>query len=76
MCLIMPKFLLALMIFSLRCFSKDRPVSSIRPKCFCSFNFATIDRAVMGEVCYTIRGELIRLSVSYAFLDAESDFRW
>ena len=29
------------MIFSVRCFSKDKPESSMRPKCFCSFTFAT-----------------------------------
>ena len=29
------------MNFSLRCFSKDRPESSMRPKCFSSFIFAT-----------------------------------
>ena len=29
------------MIFSLRCFPKDTPESGKRPKCFCSFTFAT-----------------------------------
>ena len=29
------------MIFSLRCFPKDKPESGKRPKCFCSFTFAT-----------------------------------
>ena len=27
--------------FSFRCFSNDKPESSMRPKCFCSFIFAT-----------------------------------
>ena len=36
-CLIIPRFFLALMIFSLRCFLKDKLESSKRPKCLCSF---------------------------------------
>ena len=38
---IIPRFFLAFMIFSFRCFSKDKFESSMRPKCFCSFTFAT-----------------------------------
>ena len=40
-CLIIPRFFLAFMIFSLRCFFKDKLESSMRPKCFCSFILAT-----------------------------------
>ena len=40
-CLIIPRFFLALMIFSVRCFLKDKLESSMRPKCFCSFILAT-----------------------------------
>ena len=40
-CLIIPRILLAIIIFSLRCFLKDKIESSVRPKCFCSFIFAT-----------------------------------
>ena len=40
-CLIIPIFFSALMIFSLRCFLKDKLESSMRPKCFWSFLFAT-----------------------------------
>ena len=29
------------MIFPFRCISNDQPESSMRPKCFCSFTFAT-----------------------------------
>ena len=36
-CLIIPRFFLALMIFSVRCFLKDKLESIMRPKCFCSF---------------------------------------
>ena len=39
-CLSMPIFFLALMIFSLRCFLKDKLESSMRPKCFWLFIFA------------------------------------
>ena len=38
---IIPIFFLVLMIFSFRCFSNDKPESSMRPKCFCSFTYAT-----------------------------------
>ena len=38
-----PIIFLALMIFSLRCFSKDKLGWRIRPKCFCSFTFAPAD---------------------------------
>ena len=41
-CLINPRFFLALMIFSLIRFLKDKLESSERPKCFWSFIFATI----------------------------------
>ena len=40
-CLIIPRFIFALMIFSLICFLNDRFESSMRPSCFCSFIFAT-----------------------------------
>ena len=41
-CLIIPRFFLALMAFSLRCFLKDKLESRIRPKYFWSLIFATI----------------------------------
>ena len=40
-CLIIPRFFFALLKKSLRCFLKDKLESSTRPKCFCSFIFAT-----------------------------------
>ena len=40
-CLSIPTFSFAFIIFSLRCFSKDRLESSMRPKCFCSFTLST-----------------------------------
>ena len=40
-CLIIPRFFLALMIFSLICFLKERAESSVRPRCLCSFILAT-----------------------------------
>ena len=40
-CLIIQRFFLAFMVFSLRCFLKDKHESSTRPKCFCSFILAT-----------------------------------
>ena len=33
-CLIIPRFFLALMIFSLICFLKERAESSVRPRCY------------------------------------------
>ena len=42
-CLSIPTLFLALIIFTQRCFSKDKPDSRIRPKCFCSFTFTTTD---------------------------------
>ena len=40
-CLIIPIFFLALMIFSLRCFLKDKLESSMRPKCCWAVIFVT-----------------------------------
>ena len=40
-CFIIPRLFFAFMIFSLRCFSKDKSELSIKPRCFCSFTFAT-----------------------------------
>ena len=40
-CFIISIFLLALTIFSQRCFSNNKIGSRIRPKCLCSFTLAT-----------------------------------
>ena len=52
--LVIPIFFLAFMIFSLRCFLKDKLESSMRPKCLSSFIFATTVplNIIGGWVCW------------------------